>query len=173
MIDNKTTLGQRVRQSPIGKAGAFTYVRKITEATVQAELYLRLRQHGFSVQLEVPFRTKGTRTRLRADVGVYCPKTRALFALVEAKKKRGRPKKTDGLKIFEAQAHKYELTKLPWVYCCGWQELNQTVSWVLAQYRARNEAVPSYVGFMGPAKATPSDLRQSVEEETCHQLTTT
>ena len=161
-------LKEHIGQSPIGRAGIFSYVRKITEATVQAELYARLTQEGFAVQLEVPFRTKGAKIKLRADLGVFCCQTKELFALVETKSSKKKPKREASKRVFEEQAAKYELTQLPWTYCHGWAELDQTISWVLAQYRARGGAVPSRVDFMGPAQATPSGLRPSVEEETSH-----
>ena len=94
-------------------------ISKLSEATVQAELYIALKDAGLCVALEerVP--------PLVADVALYYPETRIIYALIEVK--RG-PSWRRGMTV---QAGKYNAAGYPWRYCRGLNDIPSCVQWAL------------------------------------------
>lgn len=106
---------------PTARLARMGDMRAWTEADVQALLFGECRDEGLFVTLEYRI------GNCRADLALIGPDD-APVALVEVKRDatfRSNPRRRP------RQWHRYEATGLPWRYCRGVAEINDTVVWLV------------------------------------------
>ena len=99
-----------------------TKPKRISEATIQAELYMQLKLSGFECCLEYPIKLKDS--SMRADVAVF--HNGYVLCLIELKSRRIGNTPNKGTRQYK----KYLSTGLPFCYCMHLDEIPSVLKWV-------------------------------------------
>ncbi len=95
--------------------------RRVSEATIQAELYMQLRLIGIECYLEYPIKLGSC--SMRADIAIAY--SGVIVGLIEVKSrtsKRSPSKKT-------RQYNKYKEVGLPFIYCMCMEDVDSVIKW--------------------------------------------
>ena len=95
--------------------------REVSQETITAELYHRARSIGLTARLRAPLEPG-----LRAGIAFYDDATiYAVVVVLPGHGPRSEPRERN------ERAEQLDLTGLPWRYCLGAKEINETLDWVL------------------------------------------